>query len=227
MLLKRDVLKSSMIVASQRPSPDLSIEQYLMTPESLTNQIMRLRNIFNDKKIIQIGDDDHLSVLFATYLKSNPVVLEYDSRIRKSLQKSFKQFGVKNYSIDIYDVREPISSTLKADVFYVNPPYSSKNGGKGAMVWIGRASKAVPVGSTSVLVYPIDEKLPWTLSNLKEILDYAYECGLVVTNIDRDLHTYEHLPKDPGLLSSNIYLYKFKDNQAPEIKGINDESLYR
>ena len=60
MLLKRDVLKSSMIVASQRPSPDLSIEQYLMTPESLTNQIMRLRNIFNDKKIIQIGDDDHL-----------------------------------------------------------------------------------------------------------------------------------------------------------------------
>ena len=62
---------------------------------------------------------------------------------------------------------------------------------------------------------------------MSEIITYAISCGLAVVGIDRDLHTYGHLPKDPGLLSSNIYLFKFEDKQPEEIEDIEGESLYR
>ncbi len=227
MLNHKDVLKNAQIIASQRPTADLSVEQYLMTAESLARQVSCLQNVFLDKKVLHIGDDDHLSVLFALYLNCHPVILEYDPRVRKSLRSSFSSFRIQNYSILKYDVREFIPNGVKADTFYINPPYSSKNNGKGVKVWVSRASQAIPIGSTSVLAYPIDETLPWTISCLKEIVDYAYQCGLMIVDINRDIHTYEYLPKDPGLLSSNIYLYKFKECIAPEIEDIDGESLYR
>ena len=227
MIRKRDVLKSSIDIKANRPPADLSIEQYLMTSESLVAQVIALESVFRDKKILHLGDDDHLSVLFAHYLNCQPYVAEYDERIRKSLQNMYHEYNVNNSDVIPYDARELLPSGVTADAFYINPPYSSKNNGKGAKVWISRASQAVPVGSTSILVYPIDETLPWTLSCFSEIIDFAYQQGFVVTNIDRDLHTYEYLPKDPGLLSSNIYLYKFKESKPIEVEDIHDESLYR
>ena len=62
---------------------------------------------------------------------------------------------------------------------------------------------------------------------MNQITNHAYSCGLAVVGIDRDLHTYYNLPKDPGLLSSNIYFYKFEDKQPTEIENIENESLYR
>lgn len=205
----------------------MNIEQYLMTPEGMTEQVLRLQDIFESKRIFHLGDDDHLSVLFLMHLNASPVVAEYDPRIRDSLTKNYEETSVERAAVFSYDARHPLPSDIAADAFYINPPYSSKNQGKGAKVWISRASRVVPVGSTSVLVYPIDEELPWTLECLHNILEYAYTCGLVVTRIDRDIHTYEHLPKDPGLLSSNIYLYKYADLVPAEVQGIEGDALYR
>jgi hypothetical protein len=224
---KREILRFAIQIGRSRPDADLSIEQYLMTPESMTAQTVQLQNTFRDKHVLYLGDDDHMSVIFAYFLNAKPIVAEYDSRIRKNLTSLYKQHGVQDSKIIKYDAREPMSPDLSADAFYINPPYSSKNQGKGAKVWISRVAGAVPVGSTSVLVYPIDEKLPWTLSCMNQITNYAYSCGLAVVGIDRDLHTYGHLPKDPGLLSSNIYFYKFEDKQPAEIEDIENESLYR
>lgn len=227
MIQKKDVLRSAINIITDRPLPDLTIEQYLMTSESLVAQVMATQTIFRKKKILHIGDDDHLSVLFAKHLGCHPFVAEFDERIRDSLEDMYKKYSIENYDIIEFDVRNLLPNNTIADAFYINPPYSSKNRGKGAKAWISRASQAVPVGSTSVLVYPIDESLPWTLSCLHEILDFAHKQGFIVTNIDRDLHTYEYLPKDPGLLSSNIYLYKFKDSKPIQVEDIEDESLYR
>lgn len=227
MIQKKDVLRSAINIITDRPLPDLTIEQYLMTSESLVAQVMATQTIFRKKKILHIGDDDHLSVLFAKHLGCQPFVAEFDERIRASLEDMYKKYSIENYDIIEFDVRNLLPNNTVAEAFYINPPYSSKNRGKGAKVWISRASQAVPVGSTSILVYPIDESLPWTLSCLHEILDFAHEQGFIVTNIDRDLHTYEYLPKDPGLLSSNIYFYKFKDCKPIQVEDIEDESLYR
>jgi predicted methyltransferase len=198
-----------------------------MTSESLANQVFAVKDILQNKVVLHIGDDDHISALFGCHLNIKPIIAEYDSRIRKSLRASYKKFLISDFQIFKYDVREAMPKNVRADTFYINPPYSSKNNGKGAKVWISRSVKTVPVGSTSILVYPIDETLSWTLSCLQEILTFAYQCGLVVVGIDRDQHTYEYLPKDPGLLSSNIYLYKFADLEPPKIGDINGASLYR
>ena len=209
---KREILRFAIQISQSRPDADMSIEQYLMTPESMTTQTMQLQNLFHDKRVLYLGDDDHMSVIFARFLNAKPMVAEYD---------------VQDSKIFEYDARRPMPANLTAESFYINPPYSSKNHGKGAKVWISRVASAVPVGSTSVLVYPIDEKLPWTFLCMSEIITYAISCGLAVVGIDRDLHTYGHLPKDPGLLSSNIYLFKFEDKQPEEIEDIEGESLYR
>lgn len=227
MMLKRTVLRDALDIASMRPPADMAIEQYLMTPESLTEQVRRVESIFRNKTILHLGDDDHLSVLFAKYLGVCPVVAEYDERIRTSLRAQYDKYSIDKYSIFKYDARSSMPKHVKADAFYINPPYSSKNKGKGAKVWISRVAPHVPVGSTSILVYPIDESLPWTLSCLREIIHFAYKCGLMIVDIERDVHTYEYLPKDPGLLSSNIYFFKFSDQTTAEVEDIAGESLYR
>jgi len=224
---KRDVLQSAIEVDRKRPKADLSIEQYLMTPESMVEQVFRLQNMMRGKKVLQLGDDDHLSILFAQYLEAQPIVAEYDSRIIDSLTGIYKADPNLDARIIEYDARTLLPVDILADLFYINPPYSSKNHGKGAMVWISRVANAVPVGSTSVLVYPIDEGLFWTLECFDKILKYAHECGLVVVGIDRDVHTYNYLPKDPGLLSSNIYLYKYANRAPKEIRDIDGNALYR
>ena len=223
----RDILCSALELNNLRPEADMSIEQYLMTPESMTRQVNIMKPVLNGKKVLFLGDDDHLSVLFGRYLNVSPVVVEYDARIRRSLRDNYVKNNINNYLIEEYDARNVLPRHVNADAFYINPPYSSKNRGKGAKVWLSRVARAVPVGSLSVLVYPIDEGLQWTLDCTNDILQYAYDCGLMVVNIDKDIHTYEHLPKDPGLLSSNIYLYKFKDCVAKEVKDIDGGSLYR
>lgn len=223
----RDILRSALELNNLRPEADMSIEQYLMTPESMTRQVNIMKPVLNGKKVLFLGDDDHLSVLFGRYLNVSPVVVEYDARIRRSLRDNYVKNNINNYLIEEYDARNFLPWHVNTDAFYINPPYSSKNRGKGAKVWLSRVAGAVPVGSLSVLVYPIDEGLQWTLDCTNDILQYAYDCGLMVVNIDKDIHTYEHLPKDPGLLSSNIYLYKFKDCVAKEVKDIDGGSLYR
>lgn len=224
---KREILRFTTDISHCRPDADMSIEQYLMTPESMATQTILLQSIFRGKKVLFLGDDDHMSVVFARFLNTIPTVVEYDSRIRNNLNLLYGKHGIQNSKVINYDARNPLPGKITADAFYINPPYSSKNGGKGAKIWISRVSGAVPVGSVSVLVYPIDEELPWTLTCMHEITNYAYSCGMAVVNIERDLHTYGHLPKDPGLLSSNIYLYKFADIAPETIEDIEGESLYR
>lgn len=224
---KRDVLCLAIQISQSRPKADMSIEQYLMTPESMTTQVMQLQNVFNNKRVLYLGDDDHMSVIFARFLNSRPIVTEYDARVRTNLISLYEKYDIQDSKVIQYDARQPMPAEIEADSFYINPPYSSKNQGKGAKLWISRAASVIPVGSVSVLVYPIDEKLPWTLSCMNNIASYAYSCGLAIVDIDRNLHTYGHLPNDPGLLSSNVYLYKFEDRVPEVIKDIENESLYR
>jgi len=222
---KRLLLKRALEISALRPSPDLTIEQYLMTPESMVDQVLKLRPSFEGKKVFFLGDDDHMSVILAEALNVSPVIAEIDERIQASLKILHK--NTSDFKVFKYDARNTISEQVSADAFYINPPYSSKNKGKGAKVWIHRASKTVKIGSTSVLVYPIDEDLSWTVECLAEISSFAIKCGLVVTNIQRDIHTYGYLPKDPGLLSSNIYLYKFADTDFELEEDIEGGKLYR
>lgn len=223
----RDILRSALELGSLRPEADMSIEQYLMTPESMMRQVNIMKSVLDGKKILFLGDDDHLSVLFGKYLDVSPVVVEHDTRICRSLRDNYAKDGINDYIIEDYDARNVLPKHISADAFYINPPYSSKNHGKGTKVWLSRVTGAVPVGSVSVLVYPIDKDLQWTLDCMHDILQYAYDCGLMVVNIDKDVHTYEHLPNNPGLLSSNIYLYKYKDCIIKEIEDIDGGSLYR
>lgn len=221
------ILQFAKEIDAVRPKPDLKIEQYLMTPESMAKQVLAVEKIFCNKNIFFLGDDDHLSVLFAKFLEVVPILFEYDQRVIDSVKSQYDNNRIRNYVISRYDARSRIKSIVNSDSFYINPPYSSKNKAKAVKVWLSRVADVVPVGSVSVLVYPINEKLAWTLENLQIISQYAHKIGFSIVGIERDLHTYNYLPKDPGLFSSNIYLHKFKDVKISEMKDISGGKLYR
>ena len=91
---KKQILIDAYKVSEIRSKADLTIEQYLMTPESMVNQVIKLEHLLKGKKVFFLGDDDHISTLFAKYLKVKPVVAEYDARIRKSLKNIYNEFKI-------------------------------------------------------------------------------------------------------------------------------------
>ena len=142
MILKREVLKNALNIISHRPSADLSIEQYLVTAEILAVQVINTEAVFRDKKILQLGNDDHLSVLFAHHLSCRPFVAELDARVRTSLKKMYQKYNIECYDIIEYKTRNILPDSVTADPFYINPPYSSKNNGKGGKVWTSNVVQA-------------------------------------------------------------------------------------
>lgn len=75
---KREILRFTTDISHNRPDADMSIEQYLMTPESMATQTMLLQSTFQNKKVLFLGDDDHMSVIFARFLNTIPTVVIYN-----------------------------------------------------------------------------------------------------------------------------------------------------
>ena len=112
---KREILCFAIHTSHSRPDADMSIEQYLMTPESMATQTVQLQDYFCDKRVLYLGDDDHMSVMFAYFLKARSIVLEYDSRIRKNLASLYEKYNVQSPEIIKYDARRPMPADLTAD----------------------------------------------------------------------------------------------------------------
>jgi hypothetical protein len=213
-------------IAKSRPLADHTIEQFLMTPESMARQVVIVTKYLFGRTVLFIGDDDHISVLFAKHLNIKPIVLEYDDRIINNIEKQYIQNGISDYVVAKYDVRHDLPKNISADTFYVNPPYSSKNKGLGIKTWLLRGAQAVPLGSVSVAVVPLSEHLAWTMQNLAGVISFGFGVGLYLCGIDKDLHAY-HDVNDDGLLSANIYLKKIHKSNDIKLGDIDGNKLYR
>lgn len=193
---------------TDRPSADHSLEQFLMTPESLKTQAERVGPLLAGKRVFFLGDDDHLSPLLAGDFGVKPVVYEIDERVRASLSSQFDRFRIEGAIVVAYDARNPIVIDEPCEAFYINPPYSSKSDGLGIKVWIMRALQACQEKSEGVLV------MPWNGGNISaawvgdvqaSIERFLVNNGLSITGLDHNVSSYENV-NDSGLLSSNVYL---------------------
>jgi predicted methyltransferase len=226
MLNKQLIYSDAMKIAKNRPLADHAIEQFQMTAESMAQQVVQVREHLSGKTVLFIGDDDHMSVLFAKYLGVKPVVFEYDERVIESLKRQYGKNGISDYFVEKYDVRNSLPEGVYAEAFYVNPPYSSKNKGLGVKAWLLRAAQAVPMGSVSVAVVPLSDHLTWTMTNLVEIISFGAEIGIYLCGVDRDLHAY-HNVNDEGLLSADVYFKKIHEANNIELGDISGNKLYR
>lgn len=216
-------------IANSRPQANHGIEQFLMTPASLLLQIEKTANLFKDKKILFLGDDDHFSIILANYVKTAKIsVLEYDTRIISNQQALKVELNLLNHSIVEYDATNPLDKSILTyndyDYFIVNPPYGSKNELYGSKVWISRCLEVLKVGGKGLVILPVDFKYQWSIENMKFLQQFLLDNNCAVYEIERNLHNYFDV-NDKGLMSSNIWVTKLSEshNLINEI----DKNLYR
>lgn len=195
-------------VCNSRPQADHTVEQYLMTTESMYTQLNICRDFFVDKRVVFLGDDDHLSIIASKLFNTNSTVIEIDPRIIENQKHIEKDLRLKQHKTIPYDIRNSLEklNLKKFDGFVVNPPYGSKNEAYGAKVWLSRALEILKPQSMGLLILPINFDLHWSIKNMLKVQEFLASNNSIVVKIDNDIHTYEDLP-DLNLRSSNIWVH--------------------
>lgn len=230
--MRDNLLADIQEVLKQRPPADHSIEQYLMTDESVLKQIQCLDNwTENGNKVAFLGDDDHISVALSLLTKKiYCTIFEIDHRVIKSLDVFHNQHIDKTHTIIEHDMRNPLPKKYYGnfDVCVINPPYSSKNNGFGIRLWIKRALTLLKPNGLCVMTIPIQAALPWSYTNMLMVQSFLSENQCVIVDITKNLHTYYDLP-DTGLMSSNITFQKTDLSHVPlpETKKHVMQRIYR
>ena len=193
-------------ICRMRPAADHTVEQYLMTAASLSiNSDQILLTTDEHKTILLLGDDDHLSLLLAAESKSHITVLESDQRIIDSLLSWKDRLRLSRLNVVKHDLKCELPSMYLNcfDCFVANPPYGSKNGGYGILVWATRGLQALKRKGIGLMIIPIDFLRQWSMSNLLTLQKYLSKNGAVMFDISRGVHQYQDLPsKDIDMRSS-------------------------
>ncbi len=215
-------------ISKSRPGANHSVEQYLMTKDSLLLQKELLNPYLKDKKVVYIGDDDHLSLIFSLYSNSESIVLELDDRIIKNQKKIKDELKIHNHKIFKYDVSDDIPYTYQNtfDAFIINPPYGSKNQAYGSKVWISRALKCLKTGGIGITVLPFFFEKKWSIENMLIVQKFLTLNNCLIIKIDNDKHSYEDLPAKDTLMRSSNIIIQYLGNASNLIDKV-DQNLYR
>ena len=219
------------LVAASRPKAIASLEQFHMTPTSLVEQFEALSQRFANRTVVMLGDDDHLSVLLAAFTDATIRVVDIDERVTNSLDTWSAKLPLPNLTAVHADIRDAAQLRHRfdrpADVFYVNPPFSSKNNGHGIRAWITAALLLCDERCDGVVVMPADHlELGWVNRNWLSIQSFLSANGLRVTSLGGARQSYADQNLS-GLRSCNLHVSRvFASLQAPEIAN-PDASLYR
>jgi predicted methyltransferase len=222
------VAQLAVAVSESRPSPDASLEQFHMETDSLVRQAEALESFFGGKRLLFLGDDDHMSVLLAAFLDISPVVFEIDRRVVASLRMWSERLHLRDYEVYEYDIRSPLPKPALGlcDAFYINPPYSSHNGGYGIRFWLTRAFEGCEPFCDGVVVLPSDEHLPWVNENWRDIQSFISANGCRILNRGKDTQLYRST-NDLGLRSENLYLRRFDPSAEVKEMPRPGSALYR
>jgi predicted methyltransferase len=173
-------------LATSRPSADVNIEQFLMTERSLIAQHHALRTLIDGRRLVILGDDDHLSVMLSHSTRARITVIELDGRVCASLRSWCTRLTLSNLTIICADIRsiETVMSGPQFDVFYVNPPYSSKNGGHGLRAWVSAALAVCVADCLGIVVMPAEEMAAsWVHRNSESMRSFLHDNGFVILEI--------------------------------------------
>jgi predicted methyltransferase len=212
---------------SLRPEPDPQLEQFLMMAPNLADQAEYLGRIFADRRVLFLGDDDHVSILVAAFSTVSPVVYEVDHRVVASLKSWADRLPLPSYSVALHDIREPFRQPPECDAFYINPPYSSKTDGYGIKFWISRALEGCVPYCEGVIVLPADSDGGWIDQNWLSVQDFLTANGFRIVNPHNDVRHMYHGTNDLGLRSENLRVRRVDPSRRLPIEPRPGTHLYR
>lgn len=216
-------------ILDSRPRGDLSLEQYLMTKESVIFLLEKLGVLFSGREVLFLGDDDHISILLSFFFGTHSFVIDIDERIVENQMRWINFLKINNkHKIYLHDIQDDLTKVFqrKFEGFHINPPYCSKNSAYGIKVWISKALHLCRKNAIGSISIPIAFEKDWSLKNLIDIQKFLSINNCFIYEIDRDISEYHELPaKDIDLKSSSVFI-KYLGGANSLILNVT-ENLYR
>jgi predicted methyltransferase len=192
-------------IAASRPAANPDLEQFLMQPDSLKQQARAVAELFRGKRVLFLGDDDHVSVVSSTLTDLQVIVCEVDSRVIESLSYWSNRLEIAGFTLMNCDIREVICLPTKPDAFYANPPFSSKNDGHGLRYWISRGLQLCAPNCMGLIVMPSNGH-DWIDHNWLSVQRFVTDNGCrIISTGEQRLHVYDGTT-DPEIRSQNLII---------------------
>jgi predicted methyltransferase len=216
-------------IAESRPSADRRLEQFHMTADSLVEQFLALKHYFIGQRMIILGDDDHLSLLIAKCTNGRVTVVETDESVCASLDNWACRLSLKNLTVRKHDIRDGRIKSVRTnfDMFYANPPYSSKNRGHGMRVWVSAGIDWCKPKCLGIIAMPSDRfDTEWVNQNWISMQSYLANNGFRIAELSQHRSSYKGTT-DPGLNSCNLIVKRVDSTRRLVERARAASRLYR
>ena len=217
---KKDWVDLADKVVLSRPPAIREHDQIYMMSGSMIMQTILMHDYLADKHIVFMGDGDGMSMMFGIFSKYGIVpmprlmtVLDMDKRTLNNIKKFAinEGFGdrLETFPYNVFDPI-PIDLVEKADIFYTNPPYGSKNNGKSGIAFLSRCMELTKrKNSFGIVILPYETNQPWSISAMFDIQTFLVEHGYSICEMIGRVHKY-HLPDNPILTSGYMIIDRVK-----------------
>ncbi len=201
-------------VVNNRPPPIRDFDQIHMKSGDMLMQTRLMAPYVTDKEVVFMGDGDSMSLMFGLFGQEGLIappkhmrVLDFDKRILNRIKNFAESHGfghmVEVHSYNVFDSLPEIL-TERADFFYTNPPYGSKNEGLSGIAFIDRGAELCKrTGISGCLILPYDHNRRWAQTAMRRIQAHLVQQGFIVSEMIQQLHTY-WLEDNPVLASSVV-----------------------
>ncbi len=191
-------------IAKNRPMPTNVYDQGVIDNESAISRFLYMlsRGDLYKKKIIILGDDDLMGILFSlSGIVDEITVLEIDERLVNYINFVKKEKNLKNIEAYIYDARDPLEDIFKNkfDTFFTDPVETVE----GLLIFVSRMVEALKGNRCSGY---------FGLSSIESNIDKWFriqkslnEMNLVITDIRRNFSYYK---LSDNIIESDLLIVK-------------------
>ncbi len=223
-------------VVTNRPSPLREFDQIYMKSADMLLQVEHISRVFDNKKVIFIGDGDSIGLSLvhlheSRIIENGPkavLVLDFDERVVLSIKNFAKKFGIeKRIDAKLYNVAFSLPKNIwqKFQGFYTNPPFGASNDGNSVELFIRRGIEASGRMAVGCIVLADDDDYPWTHDIMRKIQLMLLKDGFIISEIVPKFHQY-HLDDAPDLTSCNMIIKRIIYNdQEYNSKAASRKSL--
>ena len=191
-------------IAKNRPLPTNVYDQGVIDNESAISRFLYMlsRGDLYKKKIIILGDDDLMGILFSlSDIVDEITVLEIDERLVNYINSVKKEKNLKNIEVYTYDARDPLEDIFKNkfDTFFTDPVETVE----GLLIFVSRMVEALKGDRCSGY---------FGLSSIESNIDKWFriqkslnEMNLVITDIRRNFSYYK---LSDNIIESDLLIVK-------------------
>jgi predicted methyltransferase len=209
-----------------RPRPIRAVDQVFMLPGSQATQAMLAIDYLKYRDVVFVGDGDCMALVVAHLAQKGVFkgpgkirIFDFDERLLAFIEQSINDLNLPTDLISVhhYNVLDPIPKkyTQAHEVFYTNPPYGSKDGGKCGELFLARCMEfCKPPPSWGIALLPYAHKDDWSRLAMANIQTFLCQHGYVVSEMIREIHQY-HLEDRPSLRSCNLVVDRVHNRVAP------------